>query len=238
MNIVDIIILLFIIAGGIFGFKRGAIKQAAIFGGTLGAFILAFSLKNPLAMLMYKNLPFFPFHGFFKGVTILNILVYEVIAYLIILSLLFIAVKLIKFLSGFIEKILEATVILGPPSKIIGAIIGLFFHYIIVFALLFIIKQPVFNVSALDESKYADPILTKTPIINYFIDDRMEAIGEITSLKEKYETIEDKNELNLEALDILLKYDIITVDAVENLVASNKIDIDNINTVLEKYKGE
>ena len=78
MNIVDIIILVFIVLSAFVGFSRGFFKQTIMFVGTILVICLSFIFKNPLSLFMYKNLPFFKF----GGLTSLNILVtavYELI---------------------------------------------------------------------------------------------------------------------------------------------------------------
>ena len=84
MNIVDTIILLGLFLGAVTGFVRGFFKQTVIFLGTILVVVLAFLIKNPLSTIMYQNLPFFKF----GGLTALNILVYEVIAFIIAVTIL------------------------------------------------------------------------------------------------------------------------------------------------------
>lgn len=45
-------------------------------------------------------------------------------------------------------------------------------------------------------------------------------------------------EFNRETLDLFLKYDVITVDSVETLRDKNKLKIDNLDEILNKYKEE
>jgi len=235
LNIVDTIIIVFLLAGAALGFKRGALKQTVTFVGLIVAFGLAFFLKNPVALFFYDRLPFFPFDGVFKGVKILNIIVYEVIAYVVVLSILLILLKVIKMLTSVFERILTSTIILGIPSKLLGAVIGVLSSYAVLFVALFILMQPVFGIPEIHESKYTPIILEKTPFINEVVDDTIIAFEEIYALKDEYKDRDDVNQLNLEALDILLKYDIITIESVEKLIAKEKIKIDNVSTVLERY---
>ena len=68
MNIVDIIIIVSIVLGVLIGFVRGFFKETVIFIGTILVVVLAFVLKNPLSLILYKNLPFFKFKGIFEGI--------------------------------------------------------------------------------------------------------------------------------------------------------------------------
>ena len=101
MNVADIVILILLLFGAIGGFKAGVIKKLADFLGMFIIVILAFYLKNDLSVIMYENLPFFSFGGFIKGIGAINILLYELIAFLII----FIALLFFYLHSGLIATL-------------------------------------------------------------------------------------------------------------------------------------
>jgi len=237
MNIIDAIIILTLLMGAVLGFKRGAIKTLVSFIGLIIALILAFFLKNPVSTFMYEYLPFFNFGGVFKGVSVLNILLYEVFAYFIVLSILFIGVRLLSFVANIIEKALNFTIILGIPSKIIGIFVGFIETYIYVFIILYVLALPMFNISMLNESTLKNRILNNTPILSNTVGGTLDAFVEVYDLSKKYDT-SSKTEFNQEALDVLLKYDITTVDSVEKLIKKNKITISNVDDILNKYKEE
>ena len=88
MNLVDLIIIVLLVMGAIVGFKRGLIRQLLSLCGTIIAAVLAFLFKTPLAQLLCEYLPFFSFKGVLAGLSVLNLFVYEVIAFLIILAIL------------------------------------------------------------------------------------------------------------------------------------------------------
>jgi uncharacterized membrane protein required for colicin V production len=236
MNIVDVLILLGLGFGVVIGFKRGFVKQTTMFIGFIIVFVIAYFLKNPVAMFMYNHFPFFSFDGFFKGVTVLNILLYEVIAFLIVLSVLMILLRILSFITGLIEKILKATIILGIPSKILGAIVGLIQAYIIVFIVIFFLKQPIFDINAINNSKLSDTIINKTPILKGVFSDTISAFDEIYGLKDKFKDEKDTDKINREALDVMLKYDIVKVGAIDKLIEKDKLNIDGIDTILNKYR--
>ena len=58
----------------------------------------------------------------------------------------------------------------------------------------------------------------------------------MNDLIEKYKNEEDKSKLNLETLNLMLKYKIVSVDTVEDLVKRDKLKIDYVYTVLDKYR--
>ena len=75
INLIDAIIVLLILLGGVIGFKDGVIKRTTSFLGTFLVVVVAFVLKNHLSVVMYENLPFFKFGGLIKGLDIINILI-------------------------------------------------------------------------------------------------------------------------------------------------------------------
>ena len=81
MNVVDIVILIFLAFGALIGFKRGFTRQLVSLVGIFVIIVVSFLFKNPVSVFLYNNLPFFNFGGIFKDITVLNILVYEVIAF-------------------------------------------------------------------------------------------------------------------------------------------------------------
>ena len=165
ISIVDSIILILLLFGAIIGFKTGVIKSAVSFLGTILIIYLAFVLKNPISEFMYLHLPFFNFSGDLAGVTVLNILIYEGLAFLICFAILEILLKVVVFASGILEKILRLTIIFGLFSKILGLIFGFIEYYCIIFTGLFLIS--IFNPSTtvIKDSKLASSILNNTPVL-------------------------------------------------------------------------
>ena len=74
---VDLIIIVLVLLGAFVGAKRGFTRELVSVIGFLVCIVLAFLFKNPIAAFLYDHLPFFSFGGIFKGVTALNILLYE-----------------------------------------------------------------------------------------------------------------------------------------------------------------
>ena len=201
--------------------SRGLIKQAVLLIGLVVCLIFAFSLRTPIATFMYEYLPFFKFGGLFSGVSIINILLYELIAFLIIFSLLYLVLRILLKITGIIEKILDMTIILGFFSKIGVGIVGFIEAYILVFVFLFVCNQPFIRVTGLDSSKVGNFILDKTPVMSGAIEDTRKAINEVYTLTTKYKN--DKNKLNQETIKLFIKYDIITKENVQKLREKGKL---------------
>lgn len=239
MNIVDLIIIIVILFGAVIGFKRGFTKSLVSAVGLIAIVIIAFLLKNPVSTVLYEHLPFFQFGGVIKGVTVLNIALYELLAFIIVLAILGIVLKILMIATSIFERILTLTIILGIPSKILGAIIGALEWFILVFIGLYVLNMPVVNVKEINNSTLAPKILNNTPILSGVIKDTNAVINEFASIKDKYtDKNVDTNEFNKETLDLFLKYNVVSVDSIDKLIKDNKLKIDGIDEVLVKYRKE
>lgn len=239
MNITDILILIFILLGAVVGAKQGFTKTLVSFLGIIVVIVLAYFLKNSVSEFLMSFCPFFNFGGIIKDVTVLNIAVYEVIAFILVFVVLMVVLNALLFATGVFETVLKFTIVLGVPSTILGAIIGAIKNYVIVFFVLYLLSMPNFvDVDFVKNSVYREPILKNTPLLSNIAGTSLEVLDEFKGLSDKYTNSEDTNSFNLETLDVFLKYKVVTVDTVKKLDESGKIDIDGIETVLSKYEEE
>ena len=236
MHIIDFIIVLILLFGALIGFKRGATRQLVSLVGTIAIIVLAFLFKNHISIFFYENLPFFDFFGSIKGVTVLNIALYEFIAFFIALAGFAILLRVLMFATAIFEKILNFTIILGIPSKIVGSFLGILESYLVLFIVVYILVMPLLNLTFIRESTYAMNILYKTPVLSSYLDESIEVFDEFRELKEKYEIIDDADEFNKETLDLFLKYNIVTVESIEKLEARGKLEIEGLDLLLEEYR--
>ena len=226
MNVVDIIIVIALVLGAVGGFKAGVIKKTADFVGIFLVIILSFYLKNYLSVIMYENLPFINFGGFIKGIEAINILFYEVLAFIIVFSLLMLILKIVLMLTGLIEKILKATIILSIPSKILGIVVGAIEMYVYVFLVLVVITLPTINVLYVRDSKVSNFILHNTPILSSVSEEMVDTYNDI------YKVVKDKDsksneELNDEVIKLLLDKKVITKESLNKLIDRNKIHLND-----------
>lgn len=235
MSIVDILIIAIIVIAAIIGFKRGFIYTGVAIAGTILVVVLSFIFKNYVSIILYENLPFLKFSGFFKNVSVVNILFYELLAFIIVAIVLTILLSIILKVTRLIEKILKMTIILSIPSKIAGALLGLVEGYVICFVILYILSLSIFNVPELANSKYKPIILEETPILTSLNENTTSMIKDFEALKTSYKG-ENAEEFNLKSLDLFLKYDIISIESVDKLVENKKLQINNIESVLQKYR--
>lgn len=230
MNVVDVIIIALLILGGVAGFKAGVIKKITDFIGMFVVIILAFYLKNYISVIMYENLPFFNFFGLINGIDALNILLYEVIAFLVIFIALLFVLKVVLMLTGLVEKILKATVILSIPSKLLGIVVGVIEMYVYLFLILVIVSLPIFDSSFLKDSKMNNFILNNTPVLSGVSEEIIDIYGDVYNVIDNRKN-KTNEQLNEEILKVLIDKKVVTKESAKKLVDRNKIHINDKSIV-------
>ena len=235
-NVVDIIIILFILLSGVMGYKRGVFKQLVLCVGTILVFYLAYKFKDPVGdwFLLKTGLPMFDFPNLFKGVITLNIIVYQTVAFILVLSGLLIVFNLVLSFTKLFEKLLRATIILGIPSKILGFIVGLLEGYVITFVILFFLTQPAFSFKFFQDSNLSKTILTSSPVLSDITRDTVTLVEDIYALKDE----KDTTILNQKTLDMMLDKKVVSYNTANELYKKGKINFDGIETILNKYKDK
>lgn len=228
MTVLDIAVLLFLVLGALIGFKKGFIKTMVSLIGMILVIVISFYLKNPIADFAIAHFPFFEFGGFFEGLTALNILMYETIAFLLVFVFLSSILGIIINITGIIEKLLNLTVVLGFFSKILGAIAGVLEMLVIAYIALFALSQFNTTNKMVMESKVSTKILARTPILSNVVGGSYNAIVEIYSLHEKYAESEDKTAYNVEATSIMIKYGVVDSATVQKAIDDGKLDLKNV----------
>lgn len=238
MNIFDIGILVILIMFFIVGWKKGVIKETVSLVGLIVIFIVAFTFKEEIGNVLCKYLPFFNFDGNIKGLVSLNILIYQMIGFIIIYSVLYAVYQIILKISGIFQKIVNWTLILALPSKLAGAIIGVLEGYLIIFALLLVAIVPLKDHKLIKESKLTNFVIYKTPIISNYTKDITNAVKDVYKLVD--DLVSEKltvNEANLEIIDTMIEYDIVSKKTVEQLVVLDKLkEVKGLDKVLDKHK--
>lgn len=232
MNIIDAVIIILLIVGFLGGFRKGAIKQAVTLLGLVLVILGAFYLKNPISIFCYKTFPFMDFK-IFNGISVVNILFYEVISFIIAASVLSFILRIVLKMSGIIEKVFDATIILGFFSKIIGGALGIVESYVILFVLLFFFSQPFINVSGIDNSKLGTYMLNNTPVLTNAVSGTINVIEELYNMKDEYNDLDfEKN-----AVEKFLDYKVLDIKALKILKEKNKINFNGINELIDRYGG-
>ncbi len=237
LNIFDVGIILLLIMFLIVGFKNGVIREAFALIGIIAVFILSFVFKGLLGNLMCIILPFFKLSGVIEGFSVINILIYQIIAFMLVFAILLTIYEIFLKISKFIQKLVNLTIILILPSKLLGAVVSLIKGVIVLFAVFIVLMIPLKNSELFTGSTMVNQILYKTPILSQSSNNYINTVEEIYNLAEKVSNKKiSTNAANLELLDMMLKHKIVNKSTVESLVKLHKLDdVNNIETVLQKY---
>lgn len=226
MNLVDVIIILVIGLGAVLGFKRGVFKQAVESLGGLAALILSLIFMRPLAMFLMDIGPTFNFRGMLSGISSINVLAYNFIAFLILIIIFSILLRILLIVADAIERVLKATILLAIPSKILGAILGMFEHYLLVFILLFILTLPIFNFRIINEAGLTSRILGGTPIVSSVASATIDTFNDVYAMSEELSNDSNRIKLDEKVLKIMISNNLISQEKAEELYEKGKIKVE------------
>ena len=218
MNIIDVVIVLLIILSFINGYKRGVLKEVVMLCGTIVIYIVSFLLKDKLGLILCKILPFFNLDGLVS----LNILIYQLIAFFLIASFLFSIFGIVLKVTGVLQKLVNMTIILTIPSKILGGILGLVEGYIVIFALLIILSVPFKNIDIFKNSNLNNKIITSSPILSSTLGNLDDLIIDIYDIK--IDKDQDNDKMNDKILDMYIDYNVISREDLDSIIKSGKLD--------------
>ena len=214
---IDLLIILVILCGGVIGATRGFTRQIVTVVGFVLVLVLSFMLKDILANVMLNICPFFKF----DGLTSLNILLYEALSILILVGIFSGILNILINLTSMFEKLLNATIVLGVASKILGFILGCIEYVLISFIILTLFSIKV----DISDSKLSNYILNHTPGLSQVCNNMVKSINYIDDLREKYDddNKEHQAELNYEILDLMVNNKIISDSKAEELINKGKL---------------
>lgn len=234
-NIFSVSIILLILLCGVIGSKRGILKELVVIVGTIIVFIIAFLFKDILAGVLCTYLPFFNFKIPLGNLISLNIIFYQLIAFLIIVIVLRLILQILIDVTGIFSKIINATIILALPNKLLGFIVGLIEGYILMFIILNVIAIPMSGSSLFMNSGVRKYIVNETPVLKDTIGGLNYAIDDVLSLSSK----DDRNTNDLKVIDIMLKYKTVSVEFMDKVKETGKLDtITGLDNVINKYREE
>lgn len=225
VDIISVAVILVILLCGVLGFKKGVIKTGVQLIGTICVLIIAYALKDSVANLLMKYLPFFNFGGIFEGITAINILMYEMISFIVIFILLYCILNILLTLSGAVEKLLKFTIILAIPSKILGFILGLMEGVIFTYMILFVFLHLPQTENMVMDSKVALVVLERTPFIGSVALKTTLALEKINDIVTDLNDDTSRDEINFNVIHTLVYYKIISQEDVEELMKSGKLRV-------------
>ena len=234
INIFDVAIILLIIMSAVNGAKVGALKSLVNFIGTIVVYVLAFMFKSKIGVILCKFCPFFSFDGY----PTLNILLYQMIAFVLIAGILFMVFNFIVRITGLIQRLVDMTIILKIPLSILGFIVGLLEGYIVIFVVIAVLAIPFRDFSLYKDSKVADSILNKSPILTKSLGGVVDSLSDVMKVTTTMEAneIDQKNKTNLDIMGAYLEHKVISKEDALDLINMDKFNtIPGIKSYVESY---
>ena len=228
MKISEIVIIIIILLGALIGFKKGAIKEIFELVGTVSIIIIAYLLKGYLASFLIKLLPFFNFKGY-VGLYSINFLIYDVISFIIIFVLLYCILNILINLAGFIDKLINLSVIFALPSKIIGLVLGMVNALVFVFLRCYIAMQIPHTQKYVMESKVSTSILERTPIVNVVCSKGILVSEDVYNKLLGYSfKEEDTQDMNLQIATSVAKYGLVDKTLIQEAINAGKLNLEHV----------
>ena len=233
MNFIDIIIIMLLALAFLIGFKHGFIRQAVSLVGIIITYVVAYKLKGYLGNFFCQIFPFSQFSGNIQGLTTLNIIIYELLAFIIIFGMIFVIYEIVVNVSKLLEKIIDSTIILTIPSKLLGGVVSLLEGYILIFIVIMILLIPLRGTGLIESSFLANKIVYDTPVLSSSAANLTDSISQTISLVDKISNNRISiDEANRELLKVELNYKIIDGRTAKELNDRNKISVKNIEEIL------
>ena len=227
MNIITVAIILIVLLYMVLGFKRGVIKTGVSLVGTIAILVVSYVLKDVIANFLMDKLPFFNFGGIFEGITSINILMYNMLSFIVVFVILYCVLNILLTLSGLIEKILKLTVILAIPSKILGALLGLIEGILVAFLFSFVFLHLAPTEKYVMDSKLAIILLERSPFIGRMATSTTLALEDINKIVNSLKEDDDRSEANFKVLHQLIYWKVISVDEAQKLIDDKKLEFNN-----------
>ncbi len=228
MNVVDIIILVCLGLGAFAGFRKGVIKSLVQLIGTVGIAVLAYYLKDFVAEFLIEKLPFLNFGGIFEGVSAMNVILYELVSFVVIYVVLYCVLNIIISISGLVEKLLKLTIVLAIPSKILGLIVGAIEGLAFAFLIVYCMFQVNLTTNYVKESTSGVVLLERMPLMGQIMAKTTLAMEDVNKLLNEFKDNDNRKELNVQVFSTLVHYNIIDKDEALKIIKDKNLDLENV----------
>ena len=159
-----------------------------------------------------------------------------ILAFIIVFGFLLGFYSLVLKISKVFQKIVNMTLVLWIPSKILGALVSFIKGYLCVFICLVFLIIPLGGSNIFQDSNMINYILYKTPILSNFTVSFVNPINEIYSLSEDVSSNKiSVNDANIRAISIMLKYKVVNYKTLDIIYNRNKLEnVDGLDSILHK----
>lgn len=223
MAVLDGIIIILLVLGILYGTKKGFLNGIISLIGLFVSFIMALLLRGVVADILLKGMPFLKFSGSYKGITSLNILFYEAVAFILVFLFLLSILSLVLKITGIVQKVIDYSVVLTLPSKILGVIVGIINALIISYVMSFIMLNINSTRQMVHDSKIAPYLLKNSVVISKDTKKYYDSTTKINKIIDKCKHEKNKRTCNVLVANSLIESKIIEKEKVIELINSGKL---------------
>ena len=235
MNIFDIAIVLLIILSAISGAKQGFLRALVNVVVTIIVYVVAYHLKDKVGVLLCKVCPFFSFDGY----QTLNILLYQMLAFILIAFVLYSIFSVILKVTGIVQRLIDLTFVLKLPSNILGFVVGLLEGYIVMFIVVAVLAVPFKNMELYTSSKVVDTMLYKSPVLSDTLGGVVNKLSGVLNVTTKLESNEEAQRVrtNMDIMGTYLDCKIISKEDALEIIDMDKFEsIPGLRQYVDAYQ--
>lgn len=224
MGIIDFVIIGIFLFGIYLGYQSGAIKELADLIVLFISSIIAGLVSDILFGVLYKYFPFFNFSGKAEGLKSINIILWKLILYILLMLIIIYIVKKICVKTGVSKRVNDSIPDAGLISKLLALVISIPLMLILTFNISLIALSPNFNLKSLNNSKIASTIMTKTPILsrlNHNLYRNEKYI--INRINKKDNTRKNYKKVNKDIIQYITNTNLVSEDKIKVLNKENKL---------------
>ena len=142
-------------------------------------------------------------------------------------------------LTGIVQKLIDASIILKLPSSILGFILGLLEGYIVMFFIVAILSIPLRDSKIYQDSKVADTMMNNSPVLSSSIGKTLSSLSDIFVITTKVKKGDDvKTQINYNVITTYLNHDVISKEDALYIIDLGKLDsVPNIKEHVENYNS-
>ncbi len=212
MTFIDVIIIIILLIGLIIGWNGGFFKTAIDIFSLFVSMVIAGLLKGPLGNLFVSFMPFINMKGLYS----LNIIMYQLVAYFIILLLVLGIYQGIMKKTKLDDKISDKSLTAQLPSKIVGAVLGIALSIFFTYNFLLVVKFPSFDGSWVRDSYFTNRILENSFLLSDINKKLYDASDNAAIIMDEYKKM-DKKYVDTRIIDLFIEIDFISYEKVDDL---------------------
>lgn len=224
MGVIDIVIVLAFIFGAYIGYQRGFFKEINDLFIVFIASFLSGKISDILFGMLYKFFPFLNFYGKSEGLKSINIILWKLIFYVIIIMLIMLLIRKLYVKFKIEDKITDTMVEANVITRILGIVISIPLMIVLLFNIMLVGLSPNFNLTSINNSKFACFILEKTPVLskeNKNLYENQKYI--IKRINEDDNTINGYKKINNDIVNNIIKTNLVSEDKILFLKKKNKL---------------